>query len=130
MNQDLDQAETVNHIISGCQILAADKYLNRHNQVAAQLHLDVCMHYNIKVEAQHWYQQNLEKVMENDKVDILWSSQITTDRHVSFNRPDIIIQKKAADRCMIIDVAIPIDYNIQKKTTQKIGKYVNLQIEC
>ena len=28
------QAETVEHIISGCQTLAADKYLNRHNQVA------------------------------------------------------------------------------------------------
>ena len=36
------QAETVEHIISGCQTLAADKYLNRHNQVAAQLHLDIC----------------------------------------------------------------------------------------
>ena len=36
-------AETVEHIISGCQALAADKYLNRHNQVAAQLHLDICV---------------------------------------------------------------------------------------
>ena len=34
------QAETVEHIISGCQTLAADKYLNRHNQVAVQMHLD------------------------------------------------------------------------------------------
>ena len=29
------QPETVEHIISGCQSLAADQYLNRHNQVAA-----------------------------------------------------------------------------------------------
>ena len=29
------QVETVEHIISGCKTLAADKYLNRHNQVAA-----------------------------------------------------------------------------------------------
>ena len=29
------QAETVEHVISGCKTLAADKYLNRHNQVAA-----------------------------------------------------------------------------------------------
>ena len=54
------QAETVKHIISGCQTLAADKYLNRHNQVAAQLHLDICKHYAIKVDAQHWYQHNPE----------------------------------------------------------------------
>ena len=54
------QVETVQHIISGCQTLAADKYLNRHNQVAAQLHLDICKHYAIKVDAQHWYQHNPE----------------------------------------------------------------------
>ena len=54
------QVETVEHIISGCQTLAADKYLNRHNQVAAQLHLDICKHYAIKVDAQHWYQHNPE----------------------------------------------------------------------
>ena len=48
-----NQAETLDHIISGCQILAADKYLNRQNKVAAQLHLDICKHYGIKVNAQH-----------------------------------------------------------------------------
>ena len=46
------QPETVEHIISGCQTLAAEQYLNRHNQVAAQLHLDICRHYGIKVEAE------------------------------------------------------------------------------
>ena len=54
------QAESVEHIISGCQTLAAGKYLNRHNQVAAQLHLDICKHYAIKVDAQHWYKHNPE----------------------------------------------------------------------
>ena len=44
------QVETVEHILSGCQTLAAEKYLNRHNQVAAQLHLDICKHYAIKVD--------------------------------------------------------------------------------
>ena len=52
--------ETVEHIISGCQALAADQYLNRHNQVAAQLHLDICKHYGIKVEAECWYQHKPE----------------------------------------------------------------------
>ena len=55
------QAETVEHIISGCQTLAADKYL----------HLDICKHYAIKVDAQHWYQHNPERVMENEKATIL-----------------------------------------------------------
>ena len=32
--------------------------------------------------------------------------------------------------CLIIDVAIPSDYNIQKKATEKMTKYVDLQLEC
>ena len=102
-----NQPETMEHIISGCQILAADKYLNRHNQVVAQLHLLICKHNNIKVDVQHSYQHNPEIVMKIDKVTILWDSQITTDRHVPCNKPDVITQEKESDRCMIIDEAIP-----------------------
>ena len=54
------QTETVEHIISGCQTLAAHQYLNRHNQVVAQLHLHICRHYGIKVEAECWYQHKPE----------------------------------------------------------------------
>ena len=39
-------------------------------------------------------------------------------------------QEKESERCVIIDVAIPSDYNIQKKATEKMNKYVDLQIEC
>ena len=125
-----NQAETLDHIISGCQILAADKYLNRQNKVAAQLHLDICKHYVIKVNAQHWYQHNPEQVVENKKATILWDYQVKIDRHIPRNKPDLIIQEKESERWMIIDVAIPSDYNIQKKTTEKMNKYVDLQIEC
>ena len=31
---------------------------------------------------------------------------------------------------MVIDMTIPIDYNIQKKTIEKMSRYVDLQIEC
>ena len=68
--------------------------------------------------------------MENEKATILWDSPIITDRHVPCNKADIVIQEKKSDRCQIIDVAIPSDYTIQKKATEKMCKYVNLQIEC
>ena len=60
---------------------------------------------------------------------ILWDSPVITDRHVPCNKPDIVIQEKKSDRYQIIDVAIPNDYNIQKKATEKMSKYVDLQIE-
>ena len=79
---------------------------------------------------QHWYQHNPERVMENEKATTLWDHQVKTDRHIPCNKPDIIIQEKDSERCLIIDVAIPSDYNIQKKATEKMSKYVDLQIEC
>ena len=118
------------HVISGCQTLAADQYLNRHIQVAAQLHLDICRHYGIKVEAEYWYQHKPERVMENKKATILWDSPIITDRHVPCNKADIVIKEKKPDRCQLIYVVIPSDYNIQKKATEKMSKCVDLQIEC
>ena len=67
--------------------------------------------------------------MENERATILWDSPIINDRHVPCNKLDIVIQKKKSDRYQIIDVAIPSDYNIQKKATEKMNKYVDLQIE-
>ena len=67
--------------------------------------------------------------MENEKATILWDSPVITDRHVPCNKPDIVIQQKKSDRCHIIDVVIPRDYNTQKKATEKMSKYVDLQIE-
>ena len=123
------QAETVEHVISGCQTLAAYKYLNRHNQVAAQLYLDICKHYGIKVDAQYWYQYNPVQVMEMRKQPSCGTTR-STDRHIPCNKPDMIIQENETERCVIIDVAIPSDYNIQKKASEKIKKYVDLQTEC
>ena len=68
--------------------------------------------------------------MENEKATILWDSPIITDRHVPCNKSDIVIQEKKSDRYQIIEVDIPSDYNIQRKATEKMSKYVDLQIEC
>ena len=115
----------------GVKHYTADQYLKRHNHIAAQLHLDICRHYGIKVKAECWYQHKPEGVMENEKATILWDSPIITDKTcLPCNKPDIVIQEKKSDRCQIIDVAIPSDYNIQKKATEKMSKYVDLQIEC
>ena len=68
--------------------------------------------------------------MENEKATILWDYQVKTDRYIQCNKPDLIIQEKESERCVIIDVAIHIDYNIQKKAIEKMSKCVDLQIEC
>ena len=89
-----NQPETIEHIISACQTLAADQYLNRHNQVAAQIYLDICKHYGIKVDAKSWYEHKPNRVTENKEITILLDSQIITDRHIPHSKPDISKRKK------------------------------------
>ena len=82
------------------------------------------------MDAQNWYEHNQERSIENDKGTVLGDSQITTDRYIPCNKSDIVIKEKDEDRCLVIDVSISSDYNIQKKVTEKISKYVDLHIEC
>ena len=49
---------------------------------------------------------------------MLWGSQIITDRDIPYNKPDIIIKEKDTDTFLIIDVAIPSDYNIYQKAVK------------
>ena len=50
------------------------------------------------------------------------------ERHKPHNKPHIVIKEKETDMCLIIDVAIPSDYNTQK-ATEKMTNYGDLQIK-
>ena len=114
------QLEAVQHIISWCQTLAADQYLNRHNQVAAQLHLDICRHYGIRVEAECWYQYvSLNKWWRMRRQLSCGTPQFITNRHVPCNKPDIVIQEKKSDMCQIIDVAIPMMTTFRRRPQRR-----------
>ena len=92
--------------------------------------LDICRHYGIKVEAKPWNKHEPKHLMETDQATVLLDSQILRDRHINCNQLDIVIKEKETARCMVTDVAIPNDYNIQNKTTEKMSKYIDQQIEC
>ena len=40
--------KTIDHLISGCTILAPNEYTNRHNRVGQYIHWKICNHYNIE----------------------------------------------------------------------------------
>jgi len=120
--------ETIHHVISGCPILAKKAYLERHNTVAAHLHWNICREYGIKVNDK-WYKHNPDPVINTPDTTIIWDSQVTTDRTIKANKPDIIIKNKKLKTCILIDVSIPSDYNITQKEAEKRLKYKDLQIE-
>ena len=75
------------HIIYGCQTLAAESALTDKLSSFPIPPGYLCKYYDIKVDAQYWYEHNLDRVMENDKVIVLLESQIIiTDIHTPCNK--------------------------------------------
>ena len=120
--------ETVNHLISGCPILAKKEYLDRHNKVAQYVHWKICKYYNI-AETDKWYEHLTPPVLENNKVCLLWDFSIQTDKTIKANKPDIVIREKTNKVCYLLDVSVPSDANTSLKTYEKLTKYKDLELE-
>ena len=71
--------ETVDHLVSGCPILAPNEYKNKHDRVGQYIHWKVCREYGIE-NVEKWYEHKPEPITENKTVTILWDFSIHTDR--------------------------------------------------
>jgi len=120
--------ETIDHLVSGCSILAPNEYKNRHDRVGQYIHWKVCKHYDIET-TEKWYEHKPAPVVENKTVTLLWDFSIHTDRTIQANRPDIVIKDKVKRTCQLIDMSVPSDNNVSAKEFEKLSKYKDLEIE-
>ena len=54
---------------------------------------------------------------------------IHTDRTIAANWLDIVLKRQIDKTCPLIDMTIPLDTNTSVKTTEKLNKYKDLEIE-
>ena len=120
--------ETIDHLVSGCPELAKTEYIHRHNKPAAHMHWKIRKEFGIEVK-EWWYEHEPKTVTENDSVTILWDMPIHTDRTIAANRPDIVLKNKKGETCILIDTTIPFNTNTSVKTTEKLTRYKDLEIE-
>ena len=123
-----EKTETVEHIVSGCKVLAGNEYKQRHDNVARNIHWHICEKNGIECEDK-WWKHQPKAVEENDDVKILWDFNIYTDKKISARRPDIVVIDKKNKRVQIIDISVPADHRIQEKENEKVNKYQDLRIE-
>ena len=81
-------AETIDHLVSDCPILAPTEYLSRHDRLGQYIHWCLCKNFYLPHE-ENWWQHKPPKVIENKNATILWDFDIHTDRTVQANTPDI-----------------------------------------
>lgn len=55
---------------------------------------------------------------QDNQVTIFWNQKIVTDRTKPCNKPDIKLRDRKGT-CLLIDVSIPSDRDIQKNETEK-----------
>lgn len=120
--------ESIDHILTNCEVLAPTLYLKRHNNAAAYMHWMICKDHDIPV-AEKWYEHEPSKITTKDHITIYWDCPIHTDRKIKANRPDIIIKDTESKTAQLIDMSVPSDRNICLKNGEKKQKYKGLEIE-
>ena len=119
---------TIDRLVSGFPELAKTEYTHRHNKAAAHMHWKMCREFGIEVK-ERWYENEPRTVTEKNSVTILWDMPIHTDRTIATNGRDIVLKNKKDKTCLFIDKTIPLDTNTAVKTTEKLTKYNDLEIE-
>ena len=116
--------ETIDHLTSGCPILAKNEYFMRHDEVRAHLHYSICKALGIETTYK-WYTHMPKPLCEDGDVTVLWNQAVHTDREVRANKPGIIIKNKIEETCTLIDVAIPADRNAVKRKRKSNNNWSN-----
>jgi hypothetical protein len=120
--------EAIDHLTSGCPILAKNEYVIRHDRVCTHLHYSICKT-SATEKTENWYSHIPKPVCQHEDITVLWNQGIQTDREAVANRLDIIIKNMKDNICLLTDVAIPLNRNVIEKESEKKLKYKNLSIE-
>ena len=120
--------ETIDHVVSGCSVLAQKEYIHRHDRICTYLHYSILKHFGFSVPDK-WYTHVPAAVTQIGEITVLYNEQVHTDRTIPANKPDIIVRNNTQRTCQIIEVAVPMDINVEKKEVEKNLKYVDLSIE-
>ena len=123
--------ETVDHILGGCAVLASIEYTKRHDQTLMVLMVEIMKKFELIDGKAVWYRiwAKPKEVVENSKAKIWWNYEWQTPHHCTNRRPDMVVMEKAEKKIWIIDMACPLEKNIEAKEQEKRQKYQQLAEE-
>ena len=108
-----------NTIISGCKKLAHKEYKRRHNNVAKNVHWDICKKNELE-HSEKWYEHAPEGAVENQEIKVLWIINIPCDNLIEARQSDIIVIDTKEQKGIIIDIAVPADVGVAEKEKEKV----------
>ena len=90
-----------------------------------------CKSNGLIAEDVKWYKEKWEtgKVLENKKGKVLWDFQFKLLKTEKSRRPDLILEDYDEKYIYIVDMAVPMEVNVEKKKRSKLTKYQQLAYE-
>jgi hypothetical protein len=70
--------ETIDHLTSGCPILAKNECIIRHDKFCVHLHYSFCKILSIET-TENWYWHIPKLVCEHEDITVLWNQEVQTD---------------------------------------------------
>ena len=95
----------------------------RHNPVAKVILNEV-----IKEDQQPRIDHPLP-VINTPTKEIWWDKPLQTPNKIEHNRPDIVIWDRNRTTCTVVEVGVPLDFNIASRQRNKADKYMPLMSE-
>ncbi|CAD7084609.1 unnamed protein product [Hermetia illucens] len=121
--------ETLDHLISGCTVMAPVQYITRHNAVCKVIHQNLAYKHGLMTGTCPVYRYDPQAVLDSSAYSMYWDRQVLTDRHTAHNKPDVLLVDKTGRSAYIIDVAIPHNSNIERKYVEEKVNYEPLARE-
>ena len=122
--------ETVMHLAGACGELAKKQYLKRHDRMGLRVHWELCGKYGVE-RSDKWYRHVPESVVTSSdgEVDLYWNRRVETVKSVEHNRPDVVVVDRKERKWTLVDFAVPLDGNVERKEDEKESNYEALATE-
>ena len=115
------QNEDVFHVVGSCPEMSSNLYTPaRHNPVPKVILNEV-----IKEDQQPRIGRPLP-VINTPTKEIWWDKPLQTPNKIEHNRPDIVIWDRNRTTCTVVEVGVPLDFNIASCQRNKADKYMPL----
>ena len=78
-----------------------------------------------------WYMLSWKKgtVLENKRAKMIWDFEFRTRKTTRARRPDVVLEDKELMRLYILDMACPMEENIEEKRKEKLTKHQQIAFE-
>ena len=111
--------ETLFHLLCSCSVLGPTLYLNiRHNMVARIMYQEIMGHEKVIYKP--------PEITRTENKEIWWDTSVSTPGKVEHNKPDMVLWDLKNKKCIIIEVIIPLDTNLEYAYINKQQKYMPL----